>query len=154
MCDSQTRTMNRIDIEAILPHRGPMLLISYVSIDSSGIYAGFFKPKANAWYLKGHFPGDPIIPASILLEAAAQFGLIVSAEKLFFGQAVEILAKELTIKMKSGVRPGDVVKIVICDESKVRKVKNSYLVTGKTRLTVNGKTVADTFVSGLLSLRH
>lgn len=64
------------EIEQVLPHRAPMLLVEYVwaldpeSIITSTSFTG------DEWFFKGHFPDNPLLPGNILLEIMAQAGAI------------------------------------------------------------------------------
>lgn len=138
-------------IGCILPHRGPMCLLDQVAIDDMK-YTGYFKPTINAPYFQGHFPGNPIVPVTTLEEVAAQFGLFVSADQVYPGRSVKVLAKEISGKMRSDrpVRPGDIVEITLTGDYTKRVVGQNMFIKGETILAINGKTIATALVSGLM----
>lgn len=50
------------DLEKILPHRKPMLLLDEAKVDESGKAIGIYNVKGDEFFLQGHFPGNPVVP--------------------------------------------------------------------------------------------
>lgn len=68
-------------VERLLPHRPPMRLVDGVlAVDlQGGRFAGTFRPRAEDPVFAGHFPGEPVYPGVLLVEAMGQLGLCGSA---------------------------------------------------------------------------
>jgi 3-hydroxyacyl-[acyl-carrier-protein] dehydratase len=110
----------RAEIEQILPHREPFLLIDEVVELTPGVGAVARKlVRADEWYLAGHFPGRPVMPGVLIVEALAQTGAVaVLAEEenrgriAFFGGIDDC-------RFKRVVEPGDTLDLS-CQLERVR----------------------------------
>jgi beta-hydroxyacyl-ACP dehydratase FabZ len=67
------------DIVRILPHRYPFLLVDRVTeLESGKRVVGWKNVTANEPFFRGHFPGNPIMPGVLILEAMAQVGGVLA----------------------------------------------------------------------------
>ena len=115
-----TPPFGREGIEAILPHRDPFLLIDEVLELEPGTRVVARKTvRAEEWYLAGHFPGRPVMPGVLLVEAMAQTGAVaVLAEDENRGK-LALFAGIDDCRFKRVVEPGDELELT-CDVERVR----------------------------------
>ncbi len=100
-------------IQKILPHRYPFLLVDKVLEANENKVIGIKNVTINEPFFQGHFPGHPIMPGVLILEAMAQVGGVGA---LTLKENVGKLAYFLTInnaKFRKPVLPGDVLRIEI-----------------------------------------
>jgi 3-hydroxyacyl-[acyl-carrier-protein] dehydratase len=110
----------RAEIEQILPHREPFLLIDEVVELTPGVGAVARKHvREDEWYFAGHFPGRPVMPGVLIIEALAQTGAVavLSEEEnrgriAFFGGVDDCRFKRM-------VEPGDTLELR-CSLERVR----------------------------------
>src|SRR5256714_15209840 len=70
-------TLGREEVEAILPHREPFLLIDEViELEPGERVVARKRVRPDEWYLAGHFPGRPVMPGVLIVEAMAQTGAV------------------------------------------------------------------------------
>ncbi len=125
------------DIEALIPHRKPMLLVDEVVEQSEKQIRCRKTFNADEFFLQGHFPNYPLVPGVILCECCLQSGAILLASIVEEESAVPVATRIDGAKFKQMVRPGDTIDIeVTLNDS----VSNAFFMTGK--VTVNGKLAA------------
>jgi 3-hydroxyacyl-[acyl-carrier-protein] dehydratase len=112
--------LDRPAIEAILPHREPFLLIDEVVELEPGVRVVARKRvRPDEWYLTGHFPGRPIMPGVLIVEAMAQTGAVaVLSEEVNRGR-LALFAGIDDVRFKRIVEPGDELELT-CDLERVR----------------------------------
>ena len=95
-------------IEAILPHREPFLLIDEVLELRPGKGAVARKTvRADEWYLSGHFPGRPVMPGVLIVEALAQTGAVAVLSEPENRGKMALFAGIDDCRFKRIVEPGD-----------------------------------------------
>ena len=127
--------LGRAEIEAILPHREPFLFLDeVVELEPGSRVVARKEVGESDWFLAGHFPGNPIMPGVIMVEALAQAGAIaVLAEEANRGKLV-LFAGIDDLRFKRVVRPGETLELH-CELERVR----GPIGKGSVRATVGGE---------------
>ena len=95
-------------IQRILPHRYPMLLVDRVlEIVGDTKATGIKNVTFNDLFFQGHYPGTPIMPGVLIVEAMAQLGGILLSQKLEHTGKLAVLLSMDKVKMRHPVIPGD-----------------------------------------------
>jgi beta-hydroxyacyl-ACP dehydratase FabZ len=103
------------EIEAILPHRYPFLLVDHVEqIDDEKIVARKMVSR-NEPHFEGHFPGHPVMPGVLIVEAMAQAGALYAARLTKFDPATQVIYFMAIdkVKFRKPVVPGDLLRIEV-----------------------------------------
>ncbi|MBP3456470.1 MAG: 3-hydroxyacyl-ACP dehydratase FabZ [Alistipes sp.] len=100
--------MNREEIKNYLPHREPMLLVDDITLDGEWADA-HYHVTGEEFFLKGHFPGNPVVPGVITCEIIAQSCALLLGD-LLKGRT-PFYAGIDNVKFKSAVHPGDTLHI-------------------------------------------
>jgi UDP-3-O-[3-hydroxymyristoyl] N-acetylglucosamine deacetylase/3-hydroxyacyl-[acyl-carrier-protein] dehydratase len=134
---SATAAETELDVEAIktiLPHRFPFLFVDRVlSIEGNKISA-LKNVSANEAYFEGHFPGHPVMPGVLQLEAMAQVaGILMLRQAENYGKIAYFMSAE-NVKWRKPVRPGDVLRLDVemtKYRGKIGKARGKCLVAGE-----------------------
>ncbi|MEQ8153429.1 MAG: 3-hydroxyacyl-ACP dehydratase FabZ [Clostridiaceae bacterium] len=122
------------EIREIIPHRYPFLLIDRVEELEPGVRAkGFKNLTANEEFFQGHFPGEPVMPGVLMIEALAQMGAVSILSKEEFKGKTAFLAGIDKVRYKRKVVPGDKLEL----EIEIIKVKGPIGI-GKGTAKVDG----------------
>jgi 3-hydroxyacyl-[acyl-carrier-protein] dehydratase len=122
----------RAEIEQILPHREPFLLIDEVLELEPGSHVVARKTvRDDEWYLAGHFPGRPIMPGVLMVEALAQTGAVAVLSQEENRGKLALFAGIDDVRFKRIVSPGDELTLS-CELETVR----GPVGRGKVRATV------------------
>ena len=108
------RTLDTVQIQKAIPHRYPFLLVDRVDVlEEDKRAVGTKCVTINEEFFQGHFPGHPIMPGVLILEALAQTACVLLMSK---GALQDKIAYFLGIdgaKFRAPVRPGAVLKLHI-----------------------------------------
>lgn len=125
------------EIEQILPHRHPFLLIDYVEDYVPGEYAVAYKCVSfREEFFRGHFPQEPVMPGVLTIEALAQTGAVAILSKEENKGKIAYFGVINNCKFKGKIVPGDKVRL----ETKIIKSKGPVGV-GEAIASVDGKVV-------------
>jgi 3-hydroxyacyl-[acyl-carrier-protein] dehydratase len=133
-----TAILGRAQIEEILPHRDPFLLLDEIVELEPGLRAVARKRvRDDEWYLAGHFPGRPIMPGVLIVEAMAQTGAVAVLAEVENRGKLALFAGIDDVRFKRIVEPGDELELT-CELERVR----GPIGRGKARATVDGQLAA------------
>ncbi|MCL1890986.1 MAG: 3-hydroxyacyl-ACP dehydratase FabZ [Coriobacteriia bacterium] len=105
-------TLNKEQIESILPHRYPFLLIDRVEDFEAGVWAKARKcVSANEPFFEGHFPEQAVMPGVLILEALAQTGAIALLSEPENKGRIAFFGGVKNARFRTVVRPGDILEL-------------------------------------------
>lgn len=126
--------LSATEIQAIIPHRYPMLLVDrIIELEPMKRAVGIKNVSINEHFFLGHFPEKPIMPGVIILEAMAQVGGVALLYPEENRGKIAYFAGMEKIKFRKPVTPGDQLRMV----AEIIKVRGSV-----------GKVWAEAFVDG------
>ncbi len=102
------------EIMKILPHRYPFLMVDkIIEFDIAKRAVGIKNVTVNEPFFAGHFPGNPIMPGAMILEAMAQVGgILLFSKKESVGRTAYFVGLN-NVKFRKPVVPGDVLRIEV-----------------------------------------
>jgi 3-hydroxyacyl-[acyl-carrier-protein] dehydratase len=127
--------LDRRAIEEILPHREPFLLLDEITMIEPGVRVVARKRvREDEWYLAGHFPGRPIMPGVLMVEAMAQAGAVAVLSEEENRGKLALFAGIDDVRFKRIVQPGDELEVT-CELERLR----GPVGRGKAKATVDGQ---------------
>ena len=108
-------TMDILAIQAVLPHRYPFLLVDRVDSLTGERIVACKMVTGNEPFFQGHFPGNPIMPGVLILEALAQAGALLAAPQVGFDpsrDAIFLMSMD-KVKFRKPVVPGDALVLEV-----------------------------------------
>ncbi|HEU4572139.1 MAG TPA: 3-hydroxyacyl-ACP dehydratase FabZ [Candidatus Limnocylindrales bacterium] len=135
------------EIEALIPHRWPMLMVDrIVEYDAEAKrIVGVKAVTATEWWAGGHFPGLPILPGVLQVEALAQTMAVYVAKQPGFGDRIGLFAAIDETRFKRIVVPGDLLRLEVTMEK-----LGSRMGRGRGVATVDGEVACETTISFLI----
>jgi beta-hydroxyacyl-ACP dehydratase FabZ len=130
-----TGVMKAEQILGLLPHRYPFLLIDRVLELTDDRVLALKNVSFNEPYFQGHFPGVPVMPGVLQIEAMAQAGGILASRAVEFDPATHVMLFMAidAVKFRKAVTPGDqlMIEVVPLRKGKIFKMKGEIKVDGK-----------------------
>jgi beta-hydroxyacyl-ACP dehydratase FabZ len=121
-------------ILGLLPHRYPFLLIDRVLELSADRVRALKNVTFNEPYFQGHFPGAPVMPGVLQIEAMAQAGGILALQSVEFDPATHVMLFMAidAVKFRKAVVPGDqlIIEVVPLRKGRIFKMKGEIQVDG------------------------
>jgi len=95
-------------IKEMLPHREPFLFVDAVTNVESNLIEGYRDIKAEEFYFAGHFPGFPVMPGVLMVEAIAQIGIMLVCKVREERRGRKTLFAGIeSVRFRRQVQPGD-----------------------------------------------
>ncbi|MDD5678874.1 MAG: 3-hydroxyacyl-ACP dehydratase FabZ [Kiritimatiellae bacterium] len=102
------------EIQNLIPHRYPMLLVDrIIECDDQNHIVGIKNISVNEPFFQGHFPGSPIMPGVLQLEAMAQVGGILHCRKTGSHSSQPLFMGVDNAKFRKMITPGDQMRIEV-----------------------------------------
>ena len=135
------------EIEALIPHRWPFLLVDRIDEyePEAKRIVGAKAVTATEWFFQGHFPGMPVMPGVLQVEALAQTMAVYVAKQPGFGDAMGLFAGIEECRFKRVVQPGDVLRLEISMEKLGRRFGK-----GRAVASVDGKVACEALLSFII----
>src|SRR3954468_22330314 len=112
--DTRVQEIDAAEIQRILPHRYPFLLVDrIVELEPLRRAVGIKCVTANEPFFQGHFPGYPVMPGVLIVEALAQTGAVLMSKSLEVdtrGKTILFMSVD-NCRFRQPVRPGDVIRM-------------------------------------------
>ena len=104
--------LNNIEIQKILPHRYPFLLVDkIVEMEEGKKAVGIKNVTVNEPFFQGHFPGNPIMPGVLIVESLAQVGAVMLLSMLENKGKLGVFTGISNMKFRRQVVPGDTLTL-------------------------------------------
>ncbi|MCL1916917.1 MAG: 3-hydroxyacyl-ACP dehydratase FabZ [Peptococcaceae bacterium] len=133
--NSHLNTMDSQAIQKIIPHRYPFLLVDRIeSCDPGKRAVGIKNVTVNEPFFQGHFPGYPIMPGVLILEALAQVGAVALLVLPEYAGKIALFGGLKNARFRRPVVPGDVLRL----EVEIQKIRAGIGV-GSGVATVDGR---------------
>jgi UDP-3-O-[3-hydroxymyristoyl] N-acetylglucosamine deacetylase/3-hydroxyacyl-[acyl-carrier-protein] dehydratase len=130
-----TPVFNLEQIEKLLPHRYPFLFVDKIIELSDTCIVGVKNVTFNEWFFPGHFPGNPVMPGVLQIEALAQTGGILCINAMSEGNYDTYFLKIDNCKFKQMVKPGDTMLLKMELTAPIRRgiceMRGTVYVNGK-----------------------
>ncbi|MBZ4645069.1 MAG: 3-hydroxyacyl-[acyl-carrier-protein] dehydratase [Petroclostridium sp.] len=106
--------LSNVEIQKIIPHRYPFLLVDRIEEMEVGKKAvGIKNVTVNEPFFQGHFPGNPIMPGVLIVEALAQVGAVAILSMEEYKGKLGVFTGIDNFRFRKQVRPGDTLRLEV-----------------------------------------
>ena len=131
--------LNIKEIQEIIPHRYPFLLIDKIEeLEPGKMAVGYKNVTMNEYFFQGHFPSEPVMPGVLIIEALAQVGTVALLSMEEFKGKLGFFGGIEKAKFRKKVFPGDVLELRV----EIIKMRGNIGI-GKGVALVGGKKAAE-----------
>ena len=135
------------EIQALIPHRWPFLLVDRIVEYDAEVkrIVGIKGVTATEWFFQGHFPGLPVMPGVLQVEALAQTMAVYVAKQPGFGDRIGLFAGIDDTRFKRIVVPGDTLRLEVTMDK-----LGSRFGKGRGVASVNGEVACEATLSFII----
>lgn len=114
MSETQRTILEAVDIQQIIPHRYPFLLVDrIIELEPGKRAVGLKNVSIGEPYFQGHFPDVPVMPGVLMVEAIAQVGAVAMLSLDEYKGRIAFFAGIDNVRFKRQVRPGDTLRLEV-----------------------------------------
>ena len=139
-------TLTNVEIQKILPHRYPFLLVDKIIEKTDKHIVGVKNVSGNEPFFQGHFPSEPVMPGVLIVEAMAQCGGILVLNQVEDPENYSTYFVKIDgIKFRHKVVPGDTLVFKLVKIAPIRRgivTMRGYAFVGKTLVCEVGEFMA------------
>ena len=112
--EATTSELDAVEIQRVIPHRFPFLLVDrVVELEPGRRAVGLKNVTIGEPFFQGHFPGYPVMPGVLIVEALAQVGAVALLTTEQFQGQLALFAGIDKVRFKRQVKPGDTLRLEV-----------------------------------------